>query len=81
MILLVPAVLALFGLYSGRDGLVWLAVGLFLWLSWDRKRKERRTSMLFAVPGATDIRVPEFGADGASSREPSDGGGRCGGCA
>lgn len=80
MILLVPAVLALFGLYSGRDGLVWLAVGLFVWLSWDKKRKARSRSQLFAVPPSMDIRVPEFGAD-AASREPDGGGGRCGGCA
>jgi hypothetical protein len=80
LILLVPAILAAVGLYSGRDGLVWLAVGLFVWLSWDRKQKERRRARLFSVPMPTDVRVPEFGGGPVVTSEATNGG-RCEGCA
>lgn len=84
MILLVPAILAAFGLYTGRDGLVWLAVGLFLWLSWSRKQGERRRGRLFSVPMPPDVKVAEFGGGpGPSSTPQTDppGAPRCGGCA
>jgi hypothetical protein len=78
-LLLVPAILAVVGLYSGRDGLVWLAVALFVWLSWDRQRKALRRS-LFSVPMPRDsVKVPEFGG-GELMPEPASGP-RCGGCA
>jgi hypothetical protein len=80
VLLLVPAILALFGLYSGRDGLVWLAVGLFVWMSWDKKQKARRRSRLLSMPMPLDVTVPEFGGGAAVAPDlsivPS-----CGGCA
>jgi hypothetical protein len=80
LIFLVPAILAAFGLYTSRDGLVWLAVGLFLWLSWSRKQGERRRSRLFSVPMPRDVKVSEFGGGPNTIPESTDGP-RCGGCA
>lgn len=68
MIFLVPAILGVAGLYMRRDGLVWLAVGLFVWLSWSKKKTDRRRSRLFAVPMPADVKVDEFGG-----RTESDG--------
>lgn len=84
MIFLVPAILAAFGLYSGRDGLVWLAIGLFLWLSWNRKQGERKRARLFSVPMPRDVKVPEFGGGtlpGPGSDESPTPAPSCGGCA
>jgi len=54
VIFLVPALLAVIGVWTGRTGLVVIALGLFLWLSWDRKKSDRQRLRLFSVPMPPD---------------------------
>lgn len=77
MIFLVPAILGAFGLWKERPGLVVLAVGLFLWISWSRKQGERKRARLFSVP-MPPIVVPDFGGVGGGDVAVSSGPGGCG---
>lgn len=78
MIFLVPAILAFFGLSTGRDGLVWLAVGLFVWLSWSRKKGQRWRSRLLSVPMPDDVKVPAVGGRAPSITTDGPDGPTCG---
>lgn len=80
MIFLVPAMLGAFGLWKDRSGLVVLAVGLFLWISWSRKQGERKRARLFSVP-MPPIIVPDFGSVGGGGSDvgaATSGPGACG---
>jgi hypothetical protein len=76
MIFLVPAILGAFGLWKDRNGLVVLAVALFLWISWNRKQSERKRARLFSVP-MPPIVVPEFGSVGGDAATSGPGGCGC----
>lgn len=80
MMLLVPVVLAVAGLYSGRTGLLWVALALFVWLTWQRKADDRKRVRLWSVPADTSFKVSEYYKplpDEAPPGAPSGCGGGC----